>query len=113
MRAGNLRHKVIRQQLVPADPDRNTIGELLETWSNVGEHRVHVSPITQGTREQYVAGELRDIVSHQVQMRYAIGVTPKQRLLFNGRILSIEAAIDKGERHFEMLLLCSENLNEG
>ena len=44
-------------------------------------------------------------------MRYLPGITPDMRILYDGRTLFIESALDIDERHRELTIVCYEKGN--
>lgn len=103
MSVGKLRHRVTIQGLIRAD---DGYGGITETWQDVATVWAAVEPL-RGT-ERYRAQQVQAELSHKVVMRYREGIKPHLRLLYNGRVLEIEAVVDVEERHRWFELLCSE-----
>jgi head-tail adaptor len=57
-----------------------------------------------------IGQQIRADNTHAVTMRRMAGVTitPKHRLLFQGRVLNITQVNDVGERRRELAILCTE-----
>ena len=103
MRAGDLRHRVTIQAATTVD---NAAGEPVPTWADVATVDAAIRPSTP--REVAYAQGLAAVTKHTVTIRYRPGVTPKHRLKFCGRVLSIAGVIDVEERNVELQILCSE-----
>ena len=104
MRAGQLRHRVTLERI--RQTDVSDMGVPTEKWEAVGIYWAFVQPVSA---RQFVANDqLRGEVSHTVRMRYAPGVTLKDRLDYQGRKLNIASVINVLERGHELQLLCVE-----
>lgn len=111
-RAGRLRHLVTHQALVAGSPQQSPSGEPDEAWADL------VTGIFAGVeplmgRELFVAQEMHSEVTVRIRERYRPGVDAKQRVIWGEKIYNIQYIIDPEERHEELLLMCSEGLNEG
>lgn len=104
MRAGRLRHRVTIQENVGSE---NNFGETVDDWQAVTTRWAAVDPLRG--RERFEAQQISAEVSHRVTMRYFADLTPTMRLVYDGRVLEIEAVIDVEERGRELELLCREN----
>ena len=62
-------------------------------------------------REYEEAQKLRAETTYIVRMRYVPGITPDMRILYDGRTLFIESALDIDERHRELTIVCYEKGN--
>ena len=51
-------------------------------------------------------------VSHRVRMRYMDGITAAMKVRFEGRIFSLDAVLNIGERNRELHLMCVERSDE-
>lgn len=108
MNAGKLRHRVTIQQLVKTD---DGYGGIVEAWQDVATVWAAVEPL-RGS-ERYRAQQVQAELGHKVTMRYRAGIKPQMRLLYNGRVLEVEAVIDVEEHHRWLELLCSEVVQDG
>lgn len=62
-------------------------------------------------REFYAASQAQSAVTHKILIRYRKGITADMRIKFGRRIFMLDAPpIDFGERHEELLLMCTEVL---
>jgi SPP1 family predicted phage head-tail adaptor len=103
MNAGRLRHRITIQEPVTA---RNGYGEAITTWTAVATVWASVEPLSG--REYFAAEHVQSEVTHRVRMRWQSGITPDMRVLFNGRVLKIDAVINYGERRTDLQLMCQE-----
>lgn len=103
MQAGTLRHVIAIQV---NQGTQNDAGELVPSWVTTITGRASVEPITG--REFFDARQVQSEVTHRVRMRYRSGIVPTMRILFESRILMVEAVIDVGERQRELHLMCRE-----
>ena len=103
MRAGNLRHLITIEEPIEALSD---IGEVETTWQESITTYALINPLVG--REYWSARQVTSEVTGKVNIRYVNGITPKMRIKFGNRILSIEAIINVEERNRELVLLVSE-----
>jgi SPP1 family predicted phage head-tail adaptor len=103
MQAGKLRHRITIQEPVTA---RNNYGEAITTWTAVATVWASVEPLSG--REFFAAEHVQSEVTHRVRMRWQSGITPDMRVLFEGRVLKIEAVINYSERRTDLQLMCQE-----
>lgn len=107
MRAGDLRHRISLQKDANAEADaKNEYGETEPSWETFNTVWASVEPL-QG-RELFNAQKVAADVTIRVRIRFLAGVGPQHRILYRGRILEIQSAIDVGERRTEMHLMCKE-----
>jgi SPP1 family predicted phage head-tail adaptor len=85
-------------------------GQEVPTWNVSGpSYPAHVKPLSG--KELVVAKQIKAEISHQVTLRYcgdSDPISPKDRLVYNGRILNIETVIDVDELHYAYQCLCTE-----
>ena len=106
MRTGTLRHRVTLQEFVEIVDEYGTpIGE---GWEDIATVWAAVEPITG--REYIELHNTQSELSHKVTMRYRPGVTPANRLLFNGRQFDIQSVLNLEERNRELVLMCKEKV---
>ncbi len=105
MRIGTLRHKVEIQALTVTE---DAIGNQVEEWTKVADVWAAVEPL-QGD-EKLAAAYIQADTTHRVTIRYLAGITPADRLLFDGRILEIESVRNLEERNRELVLMCKEKV---
>lgn len=80
--------------------ETNTDGDVSLSWSTV--RRSWAEPVSQSSREFYAAKTVNADITHMWRMHYYGDLTPKHRLLFDGRtfnILSAENVIERGVEH--------------
>lgn len=109
--AGKLRHRVALQELRAGSPDVSGSGMPDESWTTVATLDASAEPLSG--RELFAAQEHHSEVTTRFRIRYRSGVTAKMRLSFSGRLYDIRYVINVEERNREMLLLCTEGVNEG
>jgi len=105
MRIGTLRHKVEIQALTVTE---DAIGNQVEEWTKVADVWAAVEPL-QGD-EKLAAAYIQAETTHKVTIRYLAGITPANRLLFDGRTLEIESVRNLEERNRELVLMCKEKV---
>ena len=105
MRAGDLRHKIIIQQVTET---KDAYGAVAETWTTFVNAWASIEPLRG--QEFFAARQVNADVTHRVRTRYRAGVTPKMRIAFGDRVLEIEVVLNLGERNRELELLCSETV---
>lgn len=101
--AGRLRHRVAIQR---ATRTRDSFGEAIRTWSTLATVWASVEPLRG--REFFDAEMVQAEVSHRVIMRAYPGLQATDRLLYEGRVLEIQAVIDVRERGREYQVMCRE-----
>ena len=114
--AGKLRHRVTIQRYALGSPQQTETGAPDGSWTNFmttgdGKVAASVEPVTG--REPFLSQQAMAEVSHKVRMRYHSGITAAMRVSWNGRLFDIVACLNFEERNRELLLLCTEGLNEG
>jgi SPP1 family predicted phage head-tail adaptor len=104
MKSGELRHRVVLER---ATTSRLPSGGTRDTWSPYATVWAAVEPI-QG-REFFAAQQLNAEATHRIRIRYRVGVSPKDRVTFEGRIFEIKAPpINVDEKSRELHLMCVE-----
>lgn len=103
MRSGELRQRVTIQVNTPA---ANSMGELVDTWSEWAEVWGAVEP--NNGRRYFEALQANADVSGVCRIRYRAGILPTMRLLLGTRVMQIATVIDPDERHRELHLLYKE-----
>ncbi len=105
MQAGKLRHPITIQS---SSTTRNTNGETVPIWQDVANRRASVEPLSG--REMWQARQIDASVTHRVTLRAdaALNITPKMRVLFNGRIFDINFADKPDEITRKYNLFCTE-----
>lgn len=93
--------RVTLQDEVPAKGD---LGGEQMAWVDEATVWAAVDPLRG--KEFFAAQQVNSEVSHQVTIRYRTGVTPKKRLLWDGRVLEITAVLPSKERRRYLHLMC-------
>lgn len=108
MRAGKLRRLVTIQRLTGA---RDTTNNETDTWKTLATVYAHIEPYlgsARSGREEFSGGQITGLDYTRFHIRYLAGVSPKDRILYNGRVFDIQAVNNRDERNFEMELLAKE-----
>lgn len=105
MRIGPLRHRVTIQRNTPA---QNSFGEPVASWSALATIWANVLP--SSGRENFIASGEQELatITHRVQMRYRNDLTPKMRIVWDGRNLDIESVQDPSGKREYLMVLCRE-----
>jgi SPP1 family predicted phage head-tail adaptor len=104
MNIGKLKHKVTIQEFRALDNDGG--GNVISDWVDVATVWANVKPITG--QESTIAERKAQQLTHTVSMRYRAISKDKNRLLFNGRVLTIEYILNVDELNRELRLNCLE-----
>ncbi|MFA5866915.1 MAG: phage head closure protein [Actinomycetota bacterium] len=103
MRAGQLRHKIVIQQVLLS---QDAYGASVETLSTFATVWTSIEPISG--REYFDSAKLNAEITHRIRIRYTAGITPDMKVLFGSRTFDILSIIDREERNREMELMCAE-----
>lgn len=110
MQAGKLRHRITLQK--PVKSQDNASGEMIDTWQDVSNLWAEVSPLS--AREFVAAQAMQNAVTTRVKIRYRQDISAKYRILFRGKIYSVEGVLPDPDSGLEYLTLpCSEGTNDG
>lgn len=93
VRIGDLRHRLILEQVVRQDDGS---GGSDETWEALVELWAALRPSSGHERE--ISDQISGNVSHEIWVRYRAGVKPEMRFRSDGRVFEVRAVIDVGER---------------
>ena len=112
MQAGKLRKRVAIQQVTET---RDAMGGVINTWATLATVWGDVRMVnSQRIAEDFVASADRRVATamHRVILRYGAAgsptITPKMRLLVDGRTLEIESVGDTDGRQATLTVLCRE-----
>ena len=106
MNAGQLKHRVTVQKLAVT---RDSTGEELETWSNVGTRWAKIEPL-RGKENYQRSGETTTNF-YKVLMRYEAGLlSTDRRLVYGSQYLDIESVINIDEANSDYELTCRESI---
>lgn len=100
-----LRHLVTLQR---QSSSQDSVGQLLETWSEIGKEWVDIQPVNG--REYFNASGERAEVTHKVRMRYGRTIAPRDRIVYGSRIFNIKAVMNIEERNRWLELMCTEHV---
>lgn len=105
LRAGRLRKRVVIEYLhetVGAD------GQPVEAWQTFAERWASIEPIDTSGRQYLQGAAIESDVTHVVALRFLPGVTAKNRIYYQGRVLEIESVADVDDRGRMLVLMCRE-----
>ncbi len=104
MRAGRLDKKI--NIINPVETQSTASGEMTITWSTFLKNRwANVCPL-QG-RELYQSKQWNAEVDYKITMRYATGLSPRMRVVYNGSSYHIHSIINLYDENQEIQLYCS------
>ena len=91
-------------------------GQQIDSWSDIATVWANVKPI--GGREKLKAIQVDSILSHTVAIRYNASFMPPRtvdawRIVYNGRLFNIMAAMDLNEERKYIIFDCSEGSIDG
>lgn len=107
MNPGILRHRITIQKYGPVE---NSIGEKTVGYQDDYSVWAKIEPISGRDRERL--GKSETEVSHKVLIRYRTGITPANRIVYNGRIFDIIVPINNGELNKTLTIFCMERDEE-
>ena len=108
MRAGTLRRQVLIQSRSSA---LDGFGQKVRAWTDLASVWADIQPLSG--RELEVARAVQAEVTHQVTIRYRTGLSDLMRLVYQGRYFNVNSVIDTDTQHKQLLLLCTEGLDDG
>lgn len=103
MRAGQLRHRIVLQQLTTT---QNEFGEPVQTWTTFATVYAAVEPLRG--REFFAAQQITAELSVRIRIRYRSDVKPAWRAVWGAHTYDIQDVIDVDGRHTELQLMCRE-----
>lgn len=107
MRSGELRHRI--ELLVDASTP-NGMGGFMGSLTTFATVWAAVEPLRG--RAFMEAKAAQSEVSHRVRIRHMDGITAAMKVRYEGRIFSIDAVLNIGERNRELHLMCVERSDE-
>jgi SPP1 family predicted phage head-tail adaptor len=108
MKAGSLRHQITIQTKTATT---DAYGGPVDVWEDLETVWAAVEPL-QG-RELVTAQAVNAETTTRITIRYREGVTPANRIVFEGKYYNLLSVVDTDLKHREMIILASEGLNEG
>lgn len=103
MRAGAMRSFI---EIQSASETPNTFGERVQTWGGVAQVWCEFRNVTG--RERFAADQIQGQVVAIARMRYLAGITPKMRVLFQGKTYLIRGVANVKGLNREMELELEE-----
>lgn len=100
----------LRQPLTLQAPVR-TEGEggtATVAWSPVAQVWAAILPLAG--REMVWADAMTGRVTHEVRIRFRVGVLPEMRFSAGSRLFEIRAVLDEGEQHRWLVCFCEERV---
>lgn len=108
MGIGKFRHRVTIQKYTPT---HDSFGEEVKEWVDVCTVWAGVEPLRG--REFFRAQTIHAEVTTRVSIRYRGGISPKMRVVFDGRFFDILSVINEEEKNKEIQLMCKEMITGG
>jgi SPP1 family predicted phage head-tail adaptor len=99
--AGRLRHRVTLQS---KSASRDTYGGETITWADLATVWADCSPLS-GREYLAARAEVAETLI-KIRIRWRADVSTTTRAVWEGRAYDIEAALDTGGRHEELVLMC-------
>lgn len=93
LRAGDLDRRVTIQRAAVLT---NDLGEEVPTWSEHATVWAQVVPVSDG--ERWRAAEVGAAVTTRFRIRWGFGVTPEDRIAYDGRIYDVTGVKEIGRR---------------
>lgn len=109
--AGKLNKRITIQEPTSGSPARNAYNEKNVVWADFAELWAEIIPLIG--REFWAQQQVQSEVTIKVRIRYKSGVLPTMRVVYGARTLYIKSVIDVDEAHKEMVLMCSEGIENG
>lgn len=106
MRPGLLRKSAIIER---STETQDSGGALIRTWQTLVTRRMDVRPLKGN--EGFAASQEIGEISHQIRLRYDSEISdlsPRDRIILDGRVLHIISVQNISERSREYKLLCKE-----
>ena len=103
MRGGLLRHKV---QVQSKTEEADAHGQMIETWTTQGYAWANIVP--ESTVEVINGDRIDARRTHRIQIRWFQGMSPRHRLLHDGRVLNVRSVLNVQERNRDMELVAVE-----
>jgi SPP1 family predicted phage head-tail adaptor len=100
---GDLKHCVrIQKPILTSD----AMGGQTESWEDVFHGFAFIQPLRANQR--LFAQRLNHETTHRVVLRHCSGVTSKQRILYEGRVLWVQGVVNVDEANRFLEVLCNE-----
>lgn len=100
-RIGMLNERVTIQRYTES---RDDLGGVTRTWGDLRSCAARVRPVKG--READDAGRLAAIETYLVDIRWWQGITPRDRLVWRGRVLNIRSVENRDERRRFLTMEC-------
>ena len=107
MRSGELRHRI---ELLASTSVSDGMGGSTSGWSIFATVWSKIVPLRG--RAFMEAKAAQSEVSHRIEMRHMKGVNAAMKVRHDGRIFSIDAVLNIGERNRDLHLMCVERSDE-
>lgn len=102
---GRLRHRVVLQRPVRSSGEGGTA---TISWENFGTAYAAIEAVSGSEMER--SDGLSAKTAHRLTLRYRAGIVPDARIVSDGRIFEIRAALDIDGRKRWIQCLCEETL---
>lgn len=108
MKTGELRHRVTIQK--SQGGTLNSLGEETTKYVDYKTVWAAVEPLKGREREYQNTDQFQAEVDYRIRIRYTPDLKPNMRIVFRGRIFSIQAIINIDERNREIHFHCLERV---
>ena len=105
IRAGKLDKRVTIQETTEG---QDVYGAVTDSWGTFATRWASIEPLNG--KEYFQVAERNAEVNTRITMRYISGVTPKMRVLYDGRTYDIQSVISHRENKRETVLMCIEDV---
>lgn len=94
--AGRLNRRITIRRIVAAVPDG--VGGKVQSWGDHATVWAEAKPISDGERWRAEQSQVTATATHRFLVRWGVGVTPLDRILFEGREFEISGVKEIGLR---------------
>lgn len=108
MGIGQFRHRVTIQKYTA---NLDSFGQEVKEWVDICTVWASVEPLRG--REFFRAQTIHAEVTTRITIRYKGGISPKMKVVFDGRCFDILSVINPEEKNKEIHLMCKESITGG
>lgn len=108
MEIGRLRHRVALQAYTAS---RDSFGAETQEWSDTANVWASIEPVSG--KEYFSSKQLNAEITTKITIRYLKDISPKMRVVFEGRIYEIISVINFEEKNISLTLMCKESAPDG
>jgi SPP1 family predicted phage head-tail adaptor len=113
MRIGDLTKRVSLQQRISTT---GTMGQSVETWTEIAKVWAAIEPLT--AQQRVVSQAIHPDISHRITVRYRpdyanATLLSSLRIVYRGRFFSLHGGLNLNERNVQVDLTAAEGINHG